>query len=61
MKGILAPILCVAAFTGSAAAQAGAGALAPEIDAKDWFNSPPGTTLADLRGKVVFVEFWATW
>jgi thiol-disulfide isomerase/thioredoxin len=31
-----------------------------EINAKGWINSP-GVTLAKLKGKVVVVEFWATW
>jgi thiol-disulfide isomerase/thioredoxin len=36
------------------------GELAPEIDIKEWINGEP-TTLADLRGRVVLLEFWATW
>lgn len=38
-----------------------AGESAPEISAKDWINLKKPVTLADLRGKVVVVEFWATW
>ncbi|HBF22584.1 MAG TPA: hypothetical protein DDW23_02095 [Planctomycetes bacterium] len=38
-----------------------AGQKAPEISASSWLNSPPGTSLADLRGRVVYLEFWATW
>ena len=60
MKRTLSALSLVAALTGPAAAQS-VGSMAPEIDAKEWFNPPPATTLADLRGKVVFVEFWATW
>ena len=37
------------------------GGTAPEISAKDWINLKPPLTLAGLRGKVVVVEFWATW
>lgn len=36
------------------------GKAAPEIDAKYWINSEP-LTLKGLQGKVVVVEFWATW
>jgi thiol-disulfide isomerase/thioredoxin len=37
------------------------GEVAPEISAKNWINLKTNLTLADLRGKVVAVEFWATW
>jgi cytochrome c biogenesis protein CcmG/thiol:disulfide interchange protein DsbE len=36
------------------------GKAAPEIDAGYWLNTTP-LTLAALRGKVVVIEFWATW
>lgn len=36
------------------------GQAAPEISAQGWINSKP-LSLAKLRGKVVVVEFWATW
>lgn len=35
----------------------GIGDPAPEISGTPWINSPP-LTAADLRGKVVLVEFW---
>jgi thiol-disulfide isomerase/thioredoxin len=60
MKVNLSALLVLAALPGAAAAQS-VGSMAPEVDAKEWFNPPPATTLAELRGKVVFVEFWATW
>jgi len=36
------------------------GRKAPEIHAQYWLNSPP-LSLAALRGRIVIVEFWATW
>jgi thiol-disulfide isomerase/thioredoxin len=37
------------------------GAVPPEVSAKDWLNADKPPTLAGLKGKVVVVEFWATW
>lgn len=36
------------------------GKPAPEISIKDWINSGQ-LTLSRFRGKVVLIEFWATW
>jgi hypothetical protein len=38
------------------------GDVAPEIQVGGWFNSiGRAPTLAELRGKTVLIEFWATW
>ncbi|MDT7541711.1 MAG: hypothetical protein QOE33_1615 [Acidobacteriota bacterium] len=34
--------------------------IAPEIEVKDWIDQKP-TTLAQERGRVVLLDFWATW
>ncbi|MDP6850070.1 MAG: hypothetical protein QGH51_02985 [Planctomycetota bacterium] len=60
MKQFLLPLLMVGAITADIPAQLSQG-WAPEIEAKSWMNNPPGTSLEDLRGRVVFLEFWATW
>ena len=36
------------------------GKPAPEIEVNEWIKGEP-TTLSALRGKVVLLEFWATW
>lgn len=56
--GILASLLCL-----SLAAQDKKGSVgqkAKEINAQGWINSDP-LTLEKLKGKVVVIEFWATW
>jgi thiol-disulfide isomerase/thioredoxin len=37
------------------------GQPAPDISAKEWINLKVPPTLANLRGKVLLLEFWATW
>jgi thiol-disulfide isomerase/thioredoxin len=43
------------------AAQVWIGADAPEIEVKQWFNSESDASISELRGKVIMLEFWATW
>ena len=59
MRALL-PAVLLLALVATATGQT-PGQNAPEISADQWFNDPPGTSLADLRGRVVFLEFWATW
>ncbi len=37
------------------------GDTAPEITAREWLNTKDTVSLANLKGKIVVVEFWATW
>ncbi len=37
------------------------GAVAPAISADRWINTDDALELSALKGKVVVVEFWATW
>lgn len=60
MRFSLLAVLALGLGAGSLPAQE-PGTPAPEIEARNWFNEPPGTSLEDLRGRVVFLEFWATW
>ena len=55
---VLISLICLNGCAGSASSRVGQAA--PEIAAGKWLNSKP-LTLAGLRGKVVVVEFWATW
>ncbi len=38
-----------------------AGTVAPAISADTWINTDGALELSALRGKVVVIEFWATW
>lgn len=59
-----AAIACCAVLAFGLSAQAGGkpevGSAPPEVKAEGWINGE-GTTLANLKGKVAVVEFWATW
>ncbi|MFO0983395.1 MAG: hypothetical protein U1E76_16960 [Planctomycetota bacterium] len=35
--------------------------LPPDIAVKSWINTPGWRSLSNLSGKVVLLEFWATW
>ena len=61
MKRLLLMSTLFAFGASEAAAQIPVGSKAPEIEAKAWFNNPAGQTLKELRGRVVFIEMWATW
>ena len=60
MLAAMAAVGLVAMGVTYAAEQSLVGKAAPEINAKYWLNSQP-LTLKGLQGKIVVVEFWATW
>ncbi|MBM4048786.1 MAG: hypothetical protein FJ279_27090 [Planctomycetes bacterium] len=33
----------------------------PEVSVAEWLNTDKPLLLKDLKGKVVLLEFWATW
>ena len=37
------------------------GRTTPQLQTGDWMNTEEPVNLADLRGKVVLIDFWATW
>lgn len=37
------------------------GRPAPALDVTGWLNTDGSLTWADLRGKVVLIDFWGTW
>ncbi len=53
----------VLAISSAARATVDVGAAAPEITAETWHNTPGKLAIKpeDLRGKILMVEFWATW
>ena len=59
---LLIAVLCAGVLS---AAQPAVGSPAPEFGGKQFFNLPASmgssATLATLRGRVVLIDFWATW
>lgn len=55
-----AVILMAAATTVRADWQNLNGQEAPSFEVEKWFNPAEGSTIADLRGKVILLEFWGT-
>jgi hypothetical protein len=65
LGGILAISALAAGFAGfpePPPAELSIGAEAPDFEISEWRNFPEGaSTLADLRGRVVLIDFWRTW
>ena len=63
MRNILATLLAALLGTASLWAYPAKGTLAPPLDSIRLLQAPAGTRVdwASLKGKVVVLEFWATW
>ena len=57
---VLGVLFAAATLVGMSPGAVSVGDAAPEIKAKKWLNGKE-TTLAKQKGKVVLLEFWATW
>ncbi|HMQ16952.1 MAG TPA: redoxin domain-containing protein [Phycisphaerae bacterium] len=60
---LLLPVLlgCVLAGTRPALADLEKGTYAPDLEAKDWYNTEESLSLKDMRGLVVVLYFWVSW
>lgn len=57
---VAAGIAC--GFASAPRGGASVGQEAPDFEITEWRNFPEGaSTLADLRGRVVLLDFWRTW
>jgi len=54
-------LLVLALSASTAQAQDLVGKTAPPIDAQEWLNAEEGMSLKKLKGKIIFLEFTATW
>jgi thiol-disulfide isomerase/thioredoxin len=63
MRRLLSVVFFNLMVIGLACAAAEPGSIAPEFGGKKFFNAPVDAkiTLEALRGKVVLIDFWATW
>ena len=59
--GVMAAAFLASGVLATTARGADVGDIAPEIQAERWYNAPGPMSLAQLRGRVVVVEFWATY
>ncbi len=59
--GMMAAVLMASWCMTTPAKGAEVGELAPEIQADRWYNASGPVSLAQFRGQVVVVEFWATY
>jgi len=60
---LLLPTLLGILLAGSLPAMADLekGTYAPDLEAKDWYNSEDSLSLKDMRGLVVVLYFWVSW
>lgn len=60
-RGVLTAAIVASLGMSATVRAADVGDVAPEIRADRWYNSPGPVSLSQLRGRVVVVEFWATY
>jgi thiol-disulfide isomerase/thioredoxin len=58
---VVAGLVALGSGLGVSADTPQVGARPPEIDGQGWINVEDEVSLKELDGKVVVVEFWATW
>lgn len=62
MKWLICGLTCLSVLTAPMTARADLekGAIAPDIEAKEWLNTDEPISLADYRGMVVVLFFWVS-
>lgn len=59
---LISTLILASALAPAASAQVWVGGPAPDIEVDTWFNGfDEAETISELRGKVIMLEFWATW
>ena len=58
---LIATAALLAATTARAEWNSFQGKPAPTFKVAQWLNACEGDSVEDLRGKLLLVEFWATW
>jgi hypothetical protein len=64
LKRKLLSVCLFAMATSMARADLNVGDTAPKLEVDRWYNLPAGMKgikQSDLKGKILMVEFWATW
>jgi len=60
-SGLICILVILMPITAFAVGKQLVGQKPPELQVKEWLNTEKNHTLADLQGKIVLIDFWATW